>query len=30
MNNIIEKTLEEYLKETNKDMNLAQKGYNVS
>lgn len=30
MNNILEKTLEEYLKETNKDMNLAQKGYNVA
>ena len=30
MKNIIEKTLEEYLKETNKDMNLAKKGYNVS
>lgn len=30
MNNIIEKTLKEYIKETNKDMNLSQKGYNVS
>ena len=30
MKNIIEKTLEQYLKETNKEMQLAKKGYNVS